>query len=282
MRIGPYQIHAIETGRFALDGGAMFGVVPKNLWNKTNPADDENRITLAARCLLLVHDNGRKVLIDNGFGHKFNEKFSKIYRTDHQHSSLERSLKALGVKPSDITDAILTHLHFDHAGGSTCKDENGSLSPTFEKATYYVRKEHLEYAHEATEKDRASFLSDDFMPLVERGVLEVLETEAFGLPGIEFFIANGHSPYQQLPIISDGKTTLFFCGDLIPTTTHIGIPYVMAYDNEPLRTIQEKKRLLTTAFDEQWILFFEHDPNTAAAYVRRDERGFRLGEAVSL
>lgn len=282
MRLGSYEIHAIETGRFALDGGAMFGVVPKNLWNRTNPADEQNRITLAARCLLLLHDDGRKVLIDNGLGHKFDEKLVSIYQIDHTEYTLERSLAHHGLTPNDITDMILTHLHFDHAGGSTVKTAEGRIVPTFPQATYYVQKNHLVHARNPTEKDRASFFKSDFEPVIEAGRLHELDGESCPLPNIRFFVAHGHSPYQQLPILSDSVHTLFFCGDLVPTATHVQVPYVMAYDNQPLVTIREKKDILGRAFDEQWTLVFEHDPQISAARIRRDEKGYRIDEVVEL
>ncbi len=281
MRIGPYMVYAIETGSCALDGGAMFGVVPKNLWNKTNPADEQNRITLAMRCLLLIHDNGQRILIDNGVGHKYNEKFASIYRIDHSQVTLAKSLSKLDLKTSDIHHMILTHLHFDHAGGSTKLDGN-KIVPTFENAKYYVQKKHYEWSDKVSEKDRASFLKDDYEMLFQLGKMNFLDSDQSPFEGIRFFIANGHSPSQQLPIISDGKTTLFFCGDLVPTTTHISIPYVMAYDNQPLVTIEEKKKLMEEAFTKKWILFFEHDPTTQAAYIVRDEKGYRIGDRISL
>ncbi len=278
MKIGSYSVYPIETGRFALDGGAMFGVVPKNLWSKTNPADDQNRITLAMRCLLLVSDDGKKILIDNGLGHKYNEKFANMYRVDHGEFTLDRSLSSVGLSADDITDVILTHLHFDHAGGSTRLDSNGGVVPTFKNARYYVQKKHYEWAQQASEKDRASFLKPDFMPLVETNQLQLVEDADRLFADIRFFIAHGHSPYQQLPIVSDGKTTIFFCGDLMPTKTHIAIPYVMAYDNQPMVTIEEKKSVLSNAVTNHWLLFFEHDPETAAGTVAKDEKGYRFGE----
>jgi len=283
MQIGPYTLHAIETGRFALDGGAMFGVVPKNLWSRTNPPDDQNRISMALRALLLVDKNGRRILIDNGIGHKYNDKFAAMYRIDHSVYTLEKSLAAHELKREDITDVILTHLHFDHAGGSTQFDTNGKVVPTFPNARYYVQKKHYEWGLSATEKDRASFLKDDYLPLIESNRLQLVGTEANSLfPHIQFFMASGHSPCQQLPIISDGNTTVFFTADLIPMTPHVSIPYVMAYDNQPLVTIEEKKTILSRAFDEKWYLFFEHDPATACATVRRDEKGYRIGESIAL
>lgn len=282
MKIGPYTLHAIETGRFALDGGAMFGVVPKTLWSRSQPADEKNRITLAARCLLLLHDDGRKILIDNGIGHKVDEKFASIYRIDNTHSSLASSLGNLDLDPADITDMVLTHLHFDHAGGSTQRLPDGRVTATFPNARYYVQQRHLDHARHPVEKDRASFLTDDFEPIFQSDTGILLDGPECPLTDIRFFIANGHSPYQQLPILSDGLTTLFFCGDLIPTSTHVNIPYVMAYDNQPLVTIAEKKEILAKAFDENWILFLEHDPEIAAVTVRRDEKGYRLGDVIDL
>lgn len=281
MHIGNYKVYPIETGRFALDGGAMFGVVPKNLWNKTNPADEQNRITLAMRCLLLIGDDGRKILIDNGLGHKYNEKFAAIYRVDHSEYTLERSLSTLGLSANDITDAVLTHLHFDHAGGSTKLGPDGRVIPTFGNAKYYVQKKHYEWGLNASEKDRASFLKPDYMPLIESGKLQLVDDGDNLFPFIKFFIAHGHSPYQQLPVISDGATTVFFCGDLMPTRTHVAVPYVMAYDNQPLVTIEEKKKILSQAVTEKWFLFFEHDPETAIGTVVKDEKGYRFGEKVN-
>ncbi len=280
MRIGPYEIHSIETGRFALDGGAMFGVVPKNLWSKTNPPDEQNRITLAMRCLLLLHEDGRKILIDNGVGHKYSEKFASIYRIDHSQFTLEASLLEYGLSTNDITDVLLTHLHFDHAGGST-KVVNGEVVPTFENAKYYVQNKHYDWGKTASEKDRASFIKADYEILATSKRMIFLAGEDCHLPNIRFFIANGHSPNQQLPIVYDDHRSIFFCGDLIPTMTHVAVPYVMAYDNQPLVTIEEKKHVLNQAVKEKWILFFEHDPATVGATVILDDKGYRVGETQS-
>lgn len=278
MRIGNYSVYPIETGRFALDGGAMFGVIPKNLWSKTNPADEQNRITLAMRCLLLISDDGRKILIDNGLGHKYNEKFAAMYRVEHSTYTLEKSLSVHGLSTDNITDVILTHLHFDHAGGSTMTMSDGTIVPTFKNAQYYVQKKHYEYGLSATEKDRASFLKPDFLPLIDTKKLNLVDDADSMFDNIRFFIAHGHSPYQQLPIIYDEKTTIFFCGDLIPTKTHVAVPYVMAYDNQPLVTIAEKKNILSQAESNKWFLFFEHDSETVLGTVIKDERGYRFGE----
>lgn len=280
MRIGPYEVHAVETGHFALDGGAMFGVVPWVFWSKTNPPDDRQRIELAARCLL-IRGNGKIILVDDGNGPKFSDKLKDIYRLDMSRGELISSLSALGVRPEDVTDVILTHLHFDHAGGST-KLENGRVVPTFPRATYYVQKKHWEQSQRPTEKDRASFMKDDYMPLHDHGVLQFVDGEFEIFPGIELVVCNGHTAAQQLPKISDGTSTLFFCCDLIPTVTHVAIPYVMAYDLRPLVTIEEKKKILGRASEEKWFLFLEHDPGIEVFTVKSSEKGFVVDSKAQL
>jgi glyoxylase-like metal-dependent hydrolase (beta-lactamase superfamily II) len=271
MKIGNYTIDPVETGRFALDGGAMFGVVPKPLWSRTNPPDDRNRITLAARALLL-RDGTRSILVDNGNGSKFTEKLRDIYRLDDAASNIGSSLAALGTAPEEITDVILTHLHFDHAGGSTVIS-GGRAVPAFPNATYYVQEAHWRQAMNPTPKDRASFFPDDYLPLKEAGILRFTDGEGELFPGISVLVTQGHTASQQLPLVTDGETTLLFCCDLLPTTAHIPLPYVMAYDLRPLATMEEKERILGRAADGRWILFFEHDPETVACTVRRGERG---------
>jgi len=278
--IGKYKIHAIETGRFALDGGAMFGIIPKPLWAKSNPPDERNRIELAARALLII-GNGRNILVDNGNGSKFSEKQRDIYRLDTSRYELHKSLKAYGLTTDDITDMILTHLHFDHAGGSTYRD-NGTVKPTFRNAKYYVQKAHWHQAMNPTIKDRGSFMPDDFLTLKELGVLEFVEGEFEIFPGISLLVMNGHTAAQQLPIISDGKTSLLYCCDLFPTTSHIPLPYIMAYDLRPLTTLEEKKKVLSSAVDEEWILFFEHDPETVAGKVKPVEKGYAFDTPVAM
>lgn len=280
MKIGAYDIHAIETGRFGLDGGAMFGIVPKPLWSKANPPDDRNRIELAARALL-IRGNGKTILVDNGNGTKFSDKLIDIYRLDTSRYDLIRSLAEHGLNPDDVTDVLLTHLHFDHAGGSTCRD-NGRVRPTFRNAKYYVQRAHWDQAVNPTEKDRGSFMPDDFMPLKEHGVLEFVDGEGELFPGIEVLVMNGHTAAQQLPKISDGTKTLLYCCDLFPTTSHIHLPYIMAYDLRPLVTLEEKKKILQDALDEGWLLFFEHDPKTIAGTVKATDRGFALGTTMGL
>ena len=280
MRIGKYELHAIETGQFALDGGAMFGVVPKPLWEKTNPPDEKNRIALAARALLLV-GNGRIILIDTGNGLKFNEKLTSIYKIDTSSSDLVSSLSRHRVKPEQVTDVLLTHLHFDHAGGSTSM-VNGEIVPTFPHARYYVQRDHWQAAQKPTERDKASFYPDDFIPLYQRGMLQFTEGEGEIFPGVASRVVHGHTPSLQCPVISDSSTTLLYCADLVPTKAHVALPWIMAYDLQPLVTLEEKRRILGTAAEAGWILFFEHDPHLVAARLSQTEKGIVLGEPVDI
>lgn len=274
MQIGSYKIHTIETGEFALDGGAMFGVVPKTLWSKRIKVDEKNRINMRLRCLLLKGE-GRNILIDDGMGTKWDPKMSEIYRLDYSRWTIEKSLKEHGLTPAQITDVILTHLHFDHAGGST-HTEGDKLVPTFPKATYYVQKENLEWAQNPREKDKASYIKEDWEPLLKEGVLKVIEGEKEILPGIQVKIFYGHTRGIQLPFLNDGKRKLFFCGDVIPTSVHLGIPWVMAYDNFPLITIEEKKKILEKAAEEKWTLVFEHCPHVGAGQIEKTEKGYQI------
>ncbi|WP_456442073.1 MBL fold metallo-hydrolase [Caldithrix abyssi] len=280
MKIGPYEIFTVNSGIFSLDGGAMFGVVPKVLWNKTNPADELNRIQLALRTLVIKGD-GRIILIDAGVGNKMNEKLRKIYNIDTQQNDLERGLAEKGIRPEQVTDVIITHLHFDHVGGATRLD-NGLLKPTFPNARYYVQGEQWHWANNPSEKDRASYMPENFKPIEEAGLLVELNGPGEVLPGIETLVMYGHTHGMQLPKITDGKRTLLYCADLIPTASHIPLPYIMAYDNNPLITLEEKKRLLPQAVRENWVLVFEHDPFRPAGTVIETEKGFKLGEEIFL
>ena len=239
MKINRYELHSIETGRFGLDGGAMFGIVPKTIWNKLNPSDDENRIDLALRALLIV-GNKRNILVDNGIGTKFSEKYKEIYKIDHSKYNLDASLKKYNLETKDITDVILTHLHFDHAGGSTYK-EDSELKLTFPNATYYVQKANYEWALTPNEKERGSYLKENFVPVLEKGKLQLVKGKFEIIPHIDVIISDGHTVGLQLVKISDERNTLVYCADLIPTTSHIRLPYIMGYDIDPLKIIQEKK-----------------------------------------
>ncbi|MBI4211422.1 MAG: MBL fold metallo-hydrolase [Deltaproteobacteria bacterium] len=280
MNIAGYEVHAIETGEFALDGGAMFGVVPKTLWDKRLPVDEKNRVSLNLRTLLLV-GHGKRILVDTGIGTKWDPKLQSIYRIDHSKFSLATSLNKLGLTPEDITDVILTHLHFDHAGGATTR-HGDEIVPTFPKATYYVQQKNLEWALRATEKDRASYLTENFEPLMTARKLTLLDGPSELFPGVELQIFHGHTAYQQLPKISDGPSTLFFCADEIPTSAHLAPPCILAYDNFPLTTLEEKKRLLEQATDQRWMLFFEHCPLMAACIPIKTDKGYAIGETVTL
>jgi glyoxylase-like metal-dependent hydrolase (beta-lactamase superfamily II) len=278
MKIGKYQIRSIKSGMFKLDGGAMFGVVPKVLWNKTNPADELNRIDLTTRSLLLESDD-RKILVDTGIGKKYDEKFRDIYAVDNL--PIDEALRQKGINPDSITDVIITHLHFDHAGGST-KTLGNEIVPTFPNAKYYVQKEHLNWALNPSDKDRASFLKNDFLPLQNFNQLILTEGNFQLDDEIEILISNGHTPHQQHLKISDGEKTIFYCGDLIPTTSHIPFPFVMSYDLFPLTTIEEKKKILPIAFQEKWILFFEHDPKISAVTIKEGKKGFEVDQIINL
>ncbi|MCS7176661.1 MAG: MBL fold metallo-hydrolase [Candidatus Kapabacteria bacterium] len=282
LQIGRFQIDVVETGRFGLDGGAMFGVVPKPLWEKAyHPADPMNRIPMAARALLIRWDS-HAVLVDTGNGSKMSEKQRQIYAIDSSQYSLERSLSYLGLSPEDITAVILTHLHFDHAGGSTYYSPTGELLPTFPKARYYVQRDHLLAARHPTEKDRASFIPEDFEPLASLGLLELLEGEGELFPGIYLLLTHGHTRAMQLVLVSDEGRHLLYCADLCPTAAHIPYPYIMAYDNFPLTTLEEKKRILPRAYEEGWILCFEHDAFVQAGRLQVTPKGFALAEPLTI
>ncbi len=271
LQVGKYKIEEIKTGSFALDGGAMFGIIPKPLWEKTNPADDKNRIQLGVRCLLIQSDS-KKILVETGIGNGWDEKFQKIYKVDQSETDLMLSLKEKGIDPSEITDVILTHLHFDHVGGAVIF-ENGNPQPAFPNATYHIQKEHFEYSQNCSDKDRGSFINNRFLPLIEEGVLNLLTQNRFD-DTIEFILVNGHTRAQQLLKLKDSGQTYLYAGDLIPFHSQIPIVYLMGYDIEPLKTVEEKKKYLTQAVDEEWKLIFGHDPKVAMATVQKTEKGF--------
>jgi glyoxylase-like metal-dependent hydrolase (beta-lactamase superfamily II) len=280
VKIANYRLYPIDTGRFALDGGAMFGVVPKNLWEKTIPPDSSNRIPLALRSLLLETAD-KLILIDTGIGTKFDEKYSKIYKIDFSDYSLENSLSAHGYSRTDITDVIITHLHFDHAGGTTFV-KNGSLELTFPNATHHVQEEQWDWALQPSQKDKASFIKNDFHLLEEKKKVNKLPGPVELFSGIELLVMYGHTQGMQLVKISDSEHTLIYCADLIPTTSHIPVPWVMAYDNNPLITMNEKSRLLPQAAKEEWILFYEHDPSLQASTVSMTEKGYHMRDEIRL
>lgn len=269
MQIGSWQVDLLGDGDFALDGGAMFGVVPRPLWERTNPPDEKNRIDMALRCLLL-RGHGRVVLVDAGVGGKFDEKSRAIYRLDQSRSDLLRELASCGVGPDEVTDVVLTHLHFDHCGGATTRE-----GLQFPQARHYVQKAHLDWALAPSEKDRASFLPENIRPLVDSGRLETLDGPEEILPDVELVVVNGHTPGLQ-GVLVKGDPCLFMGSDLVPMAPHVRLPYIMAYDVEPLVTLEEKKRWLGRAADEGWLVVFQHDPRVGPTRIRRGARDFEL------
>ena len=269
--ICPYQLHAVETGRFGLDGGAMFGIVPKPLWEKKISADELNRIPLKARCLLL-EGSDRLILIDNGVGDKYNAKFGSIYAIDDESENLNSSLKALGFSKDDVTDVVLTHLHFDHCGGST-ELIDGKPEVAFRNAQFHVQKSHWDWAKASNVRERASFLDENLYPLGESGQLNLVEGRFDLFPGIEVIPVDGHTRAMQLVRVHDRDRSILFTADLLPTHAHLSPAWNMGYDLWPMTTIEEKARILKQATDENWSLFFEHDPTVGLCDVKLTERG---------
>lgn len=271
IKIANYKIYAIDTGRFRLDGGAMFGVIPQVLWSKTNPPDDKNRIELALRTLLL-DDGEKRILIDTGIGTKFDKKHAKIYGIDHDRLNLDVELEKVGYAREDISDVFLTHLHFDHAGGTTYR-KNGKLILTFPKATYHVEKSHWEWAQKPSKRDKASFLAENYRLMAESGVLNLFDGDKDHLfDNTTIIKVHGHTPHMSLLKIHDKSQQLLYCADLIPTASHIPLPFIMGYDLNALQTLKEKEEILLQAHLEDWILFFEHDPNCDAARIEKTEK----------
>ncbi len=273
MKIGKYRLKIIESGYFGLDGGAMFGIIPKPLWQKTNPADESNRVKLSTRNLLLESEN-RKIIVDVGMGDKLDDKEKRIYDID-SNTSMEKGLAVHGLKADDITDVFLTHLHFDHCGGST-KLQNGKLIPAFPNAHYFIQKQNYDWAVKPLDRDKGSYVKSNFVPLFEEGVLNFTIGNARLDDEIDFIVINGHTFGQQMLKISDSANTLVYCCDLLPFVSHIPIPYIMGYDLQPLITIKEKVKILQQAVDENWLLFFEHDPEIACATVKHTDKGIRV------
>jgi glyoxylase-like metal-dependent hydrolase (beta-lactamase superfamily II) len=266
-------LQTLDTGLFKLDGGAMFGVVPKPLWNKLTPADEQNRCTWAMRCLLYEQD-GRLLVVDTGIGDKQDAKFFGHYDL-HGDATLLTSIRAAGYDVSDVTDVLLTHLHFDHVGGD-------QLIPVFTNATYWTHPTHWQWAVNPNPREKASFLKENILPLQESGQLTFLTERAFPYADIDLIYVDGHTEKMALPVFKLNGRTVVYMADLIPSSAHVPLPYVMSYDVRPLLTMDEKTRLLQQAADENWILVFEHDPTVEAATVVQTEKGVRLKDTGKL
>lgn len=283
MRIGRWEIASVVDGFFALDGGAMFGVVPRALWEKRAPPDGRNRIRLAARCLV-ARDRGasRVVVVDDGLGGKWDAKRTDIYAIDRSGGGLDAGLARLGLSREEVTDVVLTHLHFDHAGGTTRRGPGGALELTFPRATHHVQRRHWQHAHEPSEREAASFLAGDFELLRQSNLLHLVEGEARLFPDFELVVSEGHTVGQQLPRFRGDGSHLTFCGDLIPTHAHLRPAWGMGYDVLPLTTIEEKKVLLAEALEDDAVLVFEHDPEVAGCRLVEEEGLPVFREAVEV
>lgn len=282
------KLYSVNAGHFKLDGGAMFGVVPKSMWNKLNPADENNMCSWALRCLL-IEDGDRLILVDTGMGDKQDAKFFGHYYL-HGNDTLDKSLEAHGFSRNDITDVFLTHLHFDHCGGALIRQGEG-FAPAFPNATYWSNEAHWDWAVHPNDREKASFLKENILPLQESGRLQLLKTPVTAdgklatLPFLDNFsirFVSGHTESMMLPQLRYKDRTIVYMADLLPSQAHIPIPYVMAYDTRPLLTLQEKKTFLREAADNKYILFFEHDPVHECCTLQDTEKGVRVGELFGL
>lgn len=275
------KLHTIDTGLFKLDGGAMHGVVPKSLWNELNPADENNLCSWAMRCLL-VETKDRLILIDTGIGDKQDAKFFGHYYL-HGEGDLLRSVRSAGFGPEEVTDVFLTHLHFDHVGGAVIRD-GGHLRPVFKNAKYWSNARHWDWAVKPNDREKASFLKENIMPLQESGQLHFFEGgdgDEF-LPGFKVRMVNGHTESMMLPLLEYGDQTILYCADLLPSMHHLPMPWVMAYDTRPLETLNEKKKLLSEAVDNNWLLYFEHDPVNEMCSLQQTGKGVRKNEILQI
>lgn len=269
MKFGDLEIFVVSDGRFRLDGGAMFGVVPKVLWERQFPADERNRVTLGLNCLL-IRSAGRTILVETGTGEKLGPKGEDIYGIDHSVNLLE-SLASRGVTRQDVDIVINTHLHFDHCGWNTRRGQDGQPAPTFPRAQYYVQRGEYEHALQPTERDRASYLPENFRPLADTNQWVWLEGDKEIAPGVEVLRVPGHTRDMQCVRLTAAGRTAFFFADLVPTTAHLPSAWIMGYDLYPLTTLEQKKRWIPEALRNEWLCFFAHDPKTPAAYLRERE-----------
>ena len=280
MKIGKYNLYSVETSEFGLDGGAMFGIIPKPVWEKKVSADELNRVNMVTRSLLLVSDE-KKILIDTGNGTKWEEKYKQIYDINTDQYNIEKSLGKYGFNSEQITDVICTHMHFDHIGGNT-KIKSGEVVPTFPNAKYWISEENWKLANHPSQKDAGSFIEHDWKVLAENQMIEIIDGREPFIEGIETFVTHGHTPGLLHPIVSDGSNKLFYGADIFPMVAHIPIPWVMAYDVQPVVTMEEKQKLLQKMERENWILFFEHDPHIQACTVHKDGKHYKLNKEIKI
>ncbi|MEO6489631.1 MAG: MBL fold metallo-hydrolase [Ferruginibacter sp.] len=274
------NLFTINTGYFKLDGGAMFGVVPKSIWNKLNPADENNMCSWALRCLL-IEDGKRLILIDNGMGNKQDDKFFGHYYL-HGNDTLDNSLAVHGFSRADITDVFLTHLHFDHCGGSI-ERSGDKLVPAFKNAVYWSNERHWKWATEPNDREKASFLKENILPIRESGQLKFIESSAADFPAqLAVRQVFGHTDAMMLPQINHNGRTIIYMADLLPSAAHIPLPYVMAYDMFPLTTLNEKRSFLMEAVENDYVLFFEHDPIMECCTLQMTEKGTRMKDSFKL
>ena len=269
MRLGDFELVPLLDGYFRLDGGAMFGVVPKTLWEKRAPADDRNRITMAMRPLLVRGE--RLMIIDAGSGDKMDAKFADIYGLDRRES-LDVTMAKAGVRAEDIEAVLASHLHFDHAGGFTARDASGAVRPRFPNARYLANQGEWDDATHPHERNRASYFAENYVPLQEAGVLELMPDDTVVAPGIRVRRTGGHTRFHQIVYIESGGKTAVFAADLMPTTAHVDVPWIMAYDLYPMDTLEFKRAFVAEAIEREYIVFFEHDPVIAAGIIRQKDR----------
>ena len=280
MKIGKYDLYSVETSEFGLDGGAMFGIIPKPVWEKKVSADELNRVNMVTRSLLLVSDE-KKILIDTGNGTKWEEKYKQIYDINTDQYNIEKSLGKYGFSSEQITDVICTHMHFDHIGGNT-KIKSGEVVPTFPNAKYWISEENWKLANHPSQKDAGSFIENDWKVLAENQMIEIIDGREPFIEGIDTIVTHGHTPGLLHPIVSDGSNKLFYGADIFPMVAHIPIPWVMAYDVQPVVTMEEKQKLLQKMEREDWILFFEHDPHIQACTVHKDGKHYKLNKRIQI